>query len=117
MTIKLPPPDTHCEDFDTGLQVWSYSKGLVEQIIADQSREIAALKEQVEGLGVKAARYDWLRDDADHMRVKKGSPQVCLTDEWGCLVGIGQWVYPRGTELDDAIAAAISAKGGSDASA
>lgn len=30
---KLPEPDTHCEDLDTGKDVWSYSRELVEQIV------------------------------------------------------------------------------------
>ncbi len=36
MTIALPPPDTHCEDLDTGLQVWSYSQDLVNGIVEQQ---------------------------------------------------------------------------------
>lgn len=116
------------ENYSPTQGIESFARSVEAAALESQSREIAALKEQeaqlctlyglaeaeCKRLRVKAARYDWLRDDADHMRVKKGSPQVCLTDKWGCLVGIGQWVYPRGAELDDAIDAAIAAKGGGD---
>ena len=56
-----------------------------------------------------AERYRWLRDKADYMRVPEGSPQVCLTDEWGNLVSIQPWAYPRGETLDTAVDAAIAA--------
>lgn len=36
MTIPLPPPDTHCEDLDTGKEVWSYSQELVNGIVERQ---------------------------------------------------------------------------------
>lgn len=39
--IKLPEPDTHCEDLDTGEQVWSYSKDLLQQAIRDALEEAA----------------------------------------------------------------------------
>jgi hypothetical protein len=62
-----------------------------------------------------AERYRWLRDEADYMRVPEGSPQVCLTDEWGNLVSIQPWAYPRGGTLDAAIdkARGIGASSGS----
>ena len=32
-TTPLPPPDTHCFDEDTNMDVWSYSAPLVELIV------------------------------------------------------------------------------------
>lgn len=49
MTIQLPPPDTHCEDLDTGKDVWSYSRPLVEKAVSDAiealERELAETNE------------------------------------------------------------------------
>lgn len=34
LAASLPAPDTHCYDSDTGKDVWSYSRELVESILA-----------------------------------------------------------------------------------
>ena len=34
--MTLPAPDTHCWDDDTGQDVWSYSRELVEQMLAER---------------------------------------------------------------------------------
>lgn len=48
----LPPPDTHCFDEDTNMDVWSYSAPLVEQIVkqarADLEAEVARLRAQMQ---------------------------------------------------------------------
>jgi hypothetical protein len=48
-TTPLPPPDTHCFDDDTNMDVWSYSAPLVEQIVkqahADLEAEVKRLRE------------------------------------------------------------------------
>lgn len=44
--IKLPEPDTHCEDLDTGKQVWSYSKELLQQATRDALEEAAVAVEK-----------------------------------------------------------------------
>jgi hypothetical protein len=69
---------------------------------------IAALSAEVERLREDAERYRWLRDEADYMQVPEGSPQVCLTDEWGNLISLLPSAYPRGATLDAAIDAAIA---------
>ena len=45
--MKLPDPDTHCWDEDTQSDVWSYSKELVEHMLAERD---AALKQALEAL-------------------------------------------------------------------
>ncbi len=35
--FDLPEPDTHCFDADTEQDVWSYSKELVEQMLAERA--------------------------------------------------------------------------------
>ena len=49
MTTTPLPPDTHCFDDDTQMDVWSYSAPLVEQIVkqarADLEAEVARLRE------------------------------------------------------------------------
>ena len=51
-TTPLPPPDTHCFDEDTNMDVWSYSAPLVEQIVkqarADLEAENARLREALD---------------------------------------------------------------------
>ena len=37
--VKMPEPDTHCFDTDTGLDVWSYSKAQLKQYGDDRARE------------------------------------------------------------------------------
>lgn len=55
-----------------------------------------------------AERYRWLRDKADYLRIAEGSPQVCMTDEWGELVSVGRDTYPQGEKLDAAIDEAMT---------
>mgnify|MGYP006344779371 CR=1 FL=1 len=49
--MKLPDPDTHCWDDDTQSDVWSYSKELVEHMLAERD---AALKQALEALWTTA---------------------------------------------------------------
>lgn len=67
----------------------------------------AELKRERDETVADAARYRWLRDKADYMRTPEGSPQVCLTDEWGNIVSVQRSAYPQGETLDAAIDAAI----------
>ena len=39
--MKLPDPDTHCWDEDTETEVWSYSKELVEQMLAQADKDFS----------------------------------------------------------------------------
>lgn len=39
--MKPPEPDTHCFDEDTQSDVWSYSKELVEQMLAQADRDFS----------------------------------------------------------------------------
>lgn len=39
--MKLPEPDTHCWDDDTQKDVWSYSKELVEQMLAQADKDFS----------------------------------------------------------------------------
>lgn len=56
--MTLPDPDTHCFDEDTGLDVWSYSKELVHDMLSTQQATIDRLTEQRDRLleMVKAQR-------------------------------------------------------------
>ena len=37
--VKMPEPDTHCFDTDTGLDVWSHSKSQLKQYGDDRAWE------------------------------------------------------------------------------
>ena len=39
--MNLPDPDTHCFDDDTQQDVWSYSKELVEQMLAQADKDFS----------------------------------------------------------------------------
>lgn len=71
--IKLPEPDTHCEDLDTGQEVWSYSKELLQQAIRDALEEAAMVCEarQTPGTGSVAI----LNGAADAIRALKETIQ------------------------------------------
>lgn len=61
-TTPLPPPDTHCFDEDTNMDVWSYSAPLVDQIVkqarADLEAENQRLREALQEAAVHiAARW------------------------------------------------------------
>ena len=70
------------------------------------AEEIDRLQARCAALEADAMRYRWLRDKADFLRLKEGSPQVCMTDEWGGIVSTLPSAYPRGRLLDAAIDAA-----------
>ena len=53
---KLPDPDTHCWDEDTQKDVWSYSKELVEQMLAQASAARIAAQTENETLKGKLAK-------------------------------------------------------------
>ena len=55
--MKLPDPDTHCWDDDTQSDVWSYSKELVEHMLAERD---AALKQALDALEVS-----WKTDEGE----------------------------------------------------
>ena len=65
-----------------------------------------------DGFALDAARYRWLRDKADYMRIPEGSPQVVLTDEFGSIVSISPWAYLHGDKLDEAIDGLLAAAKG-----
>lgn len=71
------------------------------------SRKVSKLQAENEALRADAMRYRWLRDKADFVRRKDGSPQVCITDEWGEIVSVQASAYPQGAVLDAAIDAAM----------
>lgn len=79
------------------------------------SAAISALREALaSGEGDEArdaARYRWLRNESDFLRLKSGSPQVCMTNEWGEIVSLLPSAYPRGETLDAAIDAAMKGNG------
>jgi hypothetical protein len=64
------------------------------------AEEIDRLQARCAALEADAMRYRWLRDKADFLRRKAGSPQVCLTDDalddftFDCLIassaGVGR---------------------------
>jgi hypothetical protein len=56
--MTLPEPDTHCWDDDEQKDVWSYSKELAEQMLAESDAAIQLMQKD-------AARYHWLRN-TDH---------------------------------------------------
>ena len=39
--MQMPEPDTHCYDDDTQKDVWSYSKELVEQMLAQADKDFS----------------------------------------------------------------------------
>ena len=45
--VKIPEPDTHCFDTDTGLDVWSYSKTKLKQYGDDRAREALEIAAKV----------------------------------------------------------------------
>ena len=98
--------ELHRGNHDLSPEGRAYAK-LLDAAIAALSSE---LSQQAE-VGKDAERYRWLRDQADFMRVKEGSPQVCLTDEWGEIISTLPSAYPRGEKLDAAIDAAIAQQG------
>lgn len=54
----LPAPDTHCYDEDTQADVWSYSKGLVQKILAaDRASRQVANKAEVDLSSLPIAWY------------------------------------------------------------
>lgn len=73
----------------------------------DDRQELRDLRAEVSGLRKDAERYRWLRDKADFVRRKDGSPQVCFTDEWGEIVSVKASAYPQGAVLDAAIDAEL----------
>ena len=71
--------------------------------LQDWSSARDKLRTALEAVVEDAARYRWLRDKADYLRAPEGSPQVCLTDEFGCIVSLMPSAYPRGEVLDAAV--------------
>lgn len=82
MTYKLPAPDTHCLDDDSGLDCWSYSAALMHvayeagaasrdedfaQLNQDYSAKCAELEivqEEIEALRADAAKWREKQDEA-----------------------------------------------------
>ena len=64
-------PDTHCVDADTGLDVWSFSPGLVREMLS-------AREQSNDGCG---ACGDGCRERGS-CRVKDESPELPIADGW-----------------------------------
>ena len=56
--MTLPEPDTHCWDEDTGQDVWSYSKPLVEQMLAERDAVLRLALEALEFTNLGGRRPD-----------------------------------------------------------
>ena len=48
--MTLPEPDTHCWDEDTGQDVWSFSKGQVDQMLAERDAAIQLMRRALDEL-------------------------------------------------------------------
>ena len=81
--------------------------GNFEVLPVGTAARLAELEAEVERLRADAERYRWLLDKADYMRNPEGSPQVCMTDEWGNIVSVQPTAYLRGETLDAVIDAAL----------
>ena len=57
--MTLPAPDTHCFDEDEQKDVWSYSRELVEQMLAERD---AVLKQALSALD---ENYGWVAHRLD----------------------------------------------------
>ena len=75
----------------------------VSAVVIGFKRKNDELRAERDALAADAARYRWLRNEADFLRAKEGSPQVCLTNEWGEIISTGKDAYPQREQLDAAI--------------
>ena len=82
-----------------------------EATLANARTALAPLEAELERMRMDAERYRWLRDKADYLRVPEGSPQVCLTDEWGEIVSVQAAAYPRGSREQQRSASLAASRG------